>query len=242
MATVLPEVLLATWQASALTALVFAGVGNPFARFYLHLHIALIPIAAVLAAALCIFGQFPSYKSAAVRAPIVASAAKVQSVSPGLQEAILARELEIRRQSETLALAAFYEAGLEGDSGMLAVMCVILNRVEDPRFPSSIRNVVYQRAGTYHQFSFLNPVGLHAGARGRGATLPGRGKGLTLANRARRAARGLLQGDMRCPHALRGIVFYLNPEYVRPAVLKAWHRKRDPFVRIGSHVFWLESA
>ena len=242
MVSILPEVLLATWQAATLTALVFAGIGNPVARCYLRFHIAFIPTAILIAAAFWALTQFSVYRSAALPPDaIVAPTVRAKVVSRETQDAILAKEIDIHRQAETLALAAFHEAAYEGDAGMLAVMCVILNRVEDERFPETVRGVVYQRAGRLHQFSFLNPAGLHAGARGRGARLPDRGRGLKLANRARRAARGLMRGDTRCPHALRDIVFYLNPDYVRPAVLKAWHRRRAPFVRIGSHLFWVEA-
>jgi N-acetylmuramoyl-L-alanine amidase len=43
-----------------------------------------------------------------------------------------------------VALAMYWEARGEGHRGMLAVGSVVLNRVEDDRFPSSVCGVVYQ--------------------------------------------------------------------------------------------------
>jgi spore germination cell wall hydrolase CwlJ-like protein len=43
-----------------------------------------------------------------------------------------------------VALAMYWEARGEGHRGMLAVGSVVLNRVEDDRFPNSVCGVVYQ--------------------------------------------------------------------------------------------------
>lgn len=43
-----------------------------------------------------------------------------------------------------VALAMYWEARGEGHQGMLAVGSVVLNRVEDDRFPNSVCGVVYQ--------------------------------------------------------------------------------------------------
>ena len=50
-----------------------------------------------------------------------------------------------------LANVALCEASVEGRVGMLAVMDVVLNRVNHPRFPDTIEDVVYQR----HQFECI---------------------------------------------------------------------------------------
>lgn len=47
-----------------------------------------------------------------------------------------------------LALAMYWEARGEGRHGMLAVGSVVLNRVEDHRFPNSVCGVVYQGGET----------------------------------------------------------------------------------------------
>ena len=52
-------------------------------------------------------------------------------------------------ESQMLMKMAMAEAGAEGVDGKAMVMAVILNRVEDPRFPDSIEGVIFQE----HQFS-----------------------------------------------------------------------------------------
>lgn len=47
-----------------------------------------------------------------------------------------------------LALAMYWEARGEGRPGMLAVGSVVMNRVEDHRFPDSVCGVVYQGGET----------------------------------------------------------------------------------------------
>ena len=47
-----------------------------------------------------------------------------------------------------LALAMYWEARGEGHRGMLAVGSVVLNRVEDDRFPDTVCGVVYQGGET----------------------------------------------------------------------------------------------
>ena len=47
-----------------------------------------------------------------------------------------------------VALAMYWEARGEGHRGMLAVGSVVLNRVEDDRFPNSVCGVVYQGGET----------------------------------------------------------------------------------------------
>lgn len=51
----------------------------------------------------------------------------------------------------TLAEAAYYEARNQDDVGVVAVMRVILNRVEHKRWPSTIKEVVYNNC----QFSYV---------------------------------------------------------------------------------------
>ena len=44
---------------------------------------------------------------------------------------------------ELLARLVQCEAGGEGDNGMRAVASVVMNRVRSPRFPNTVRDVVY---------------------------------------------------------------------------------------------------
>lgn len=52
-------------------------------------------------------------------------------------------------EAQMLMKIAQAEAGCDGKDGMAMVMAVVLNRVEDDRFPDSIEGVIYQE----HQFS-----------------------------------------------------------------------------------------
>lgn len=57
-----------------------------------------------------------------------------------------------QRQIECLARNAYFEARGEGIAGMQAVSHVVMNRVEDNRFPSTPCEVIYQRK----QFSWTS--------------------------------------------------------------------------------------
>lgn len=52
-------------------------------------------------------------------------------------------------EAQMLMKIAQAEAGCDGKDGMAMVMAVVLNRVEDDRFPDSIEEVIFQE----HQFS-----------------------------------------------------------------------------------------
>ncbi len=58
----------------------------------------------------------------------------------------------INKEDRDLMLrCAFAEGGNQGEDGMWLIMSVIMNRVENPNFPNSIREVIYQP----HQFSVV---------------------------------------------------------------------------------------
>ena len=48
------------------------------------------------------------------------------------------------RAPECLALNMYHEARGQGTAGLFAVSAVVLNRVNDPRFPNSVCEVIYQ--------------------------------------------------------------------------------------------------
>lgn len=54
---------------------------------------------------------------------------------------------------QTLLRVVEAEAGCEDENGKLLVANVVLNRVNSPRFPSSVKEVVYQATGGKIQFS-----------------------------------------------------------------------------------------
>lgn len=58
-------------------------------------------------------------------------------------------------QLKCLAVNAYHEARGEGVDGIKAVTNVVLNRVEDPRFPDTPCETVYQKTGRVCQFSWV---------------------------------------------------------------------------------------
>lgn len=58
-------------------------------------------------------------------------------------------------QSDIDLLARLIQAEAQGESytAKVAVGAVVLNRIEDPRFPKSISSVIYEKFGPYYQFT-----------------------------------------------------------------------------------------
>lgn len=117
-----------------------------------------------------------------------------------------------------VALAMYWEARGEGQEGMLAVGSVVLNRVEDDRFPDSACGVVYQGGETPPcQFSWWcdgksdRPTHEAAWARSLGL------------------AHELLTARPNDPTG--GALFFHSASMQAP-----WRRERT--ARIGNHVFY----
>lgn len=60
------------------------------------------------------------------------------------------------KEIDCLAKNIYHEASGEPTEGKIAVTQVVLNRLKDPRFPSSICQVVYEKKGNVHQFSWTS--------------------------------------------------------------------------------------
>lgn len=58
-------------------------------------------------------------------------------------------------QIDCMARNAVYEAGNQGDRGMIAVTQVVMNRTRDDRFPSTPCGVIHQKRGKVCQFSWV---------------------------------------------------------------------------------------
>ena len=56
---------------------------------------------------------------------------------------------------ELMALNVYHEARGEPLHGQLAVMRVVINRINDPRFPNTIHGVILQRNNNMCQFSWV---------------------------------------------------------------------------------------
>lgn len=101
------------------------------------------------------------------------------------------------------------EAGGETRRGKVAVGAVVVNRVKDPRFPSTIRGVIYEP----NQFA---TGALNRFPRPTDASIE--------------AAIAALRGE----DPTRGALFFYNPDLARTT---QWWANRPNRVRIGNHVF-----
>ena len=125
------------------------------------------------------------------------------------------------RAVDCLTAAVYYEARSESDEGERAVAQVVLNRVRDPAFPSSICGVVYQGStrSTGCQFSFTcdgsmnHPIQPTAWAR------------------ARAVATGALAGLVYAPV---GSATFYHADYVSPW----WASSMKQVASIGAHIFY----
>ena len=114
---------------------------------------------------------------------------------------------------DLLARLITAEAGGEPYEGQVAVGAVVINRVKSPKFPNSIREVIYQKG----QFSSL-------------PKLPG----IVPTQSARRAAQEALNG--KDPSG--GALYFYNPDLASPEGKRFFTTSGlRVTVRIGNHVF-----
>ena len=112
--------------------------------------------------------------------------------------------------------ARLVHAEAEGETfeGQVAVAATVLNRVKDPRYPDTLREVILQVWNGYYQYS---PV------------LDGR-INCRAGESAYRAVRAALRGIDPC----KGATGFYNPA----ATDDRWVRSRTVTVTIGNHVFF----
>lgn len=128
-------------------------------------------------------------------------------------DTVLSRGNFSREDLYLLARAIYAEARGESFTGQVAVGAVILNRLESPDFPKSIREVIMQRNKSTYQFS---PV-----ADGSINLEPDK----TAINAA---AQALLGWD-----PTNGALFFYNPHIASDK----WIKTLPVMARIGNHVF-----
>jgi hypothetical protein len=137
------------------------------------------------------------------------------------QKVLTARQVRLAEQS-CLARAVYFEARSETELGQLAVAQVILNRVKNPNYPSSICDVVFQGADRLNscQFSFAcdgapdNPK-----------------SGDSWAQAQRVAARALSGGNQ--VQVISTATNY-HADYVKPR----WSSSLNRLIKIGRHIFY----
>ena len=130
--------------------------------------------------------------------------------------------LDSYRALNCLTSAIYYEAGSEPEEGQRAVAQVVLNRVRNPAWPTSVCGVIYQgseRADYRCQFTFSCD-----GSMMRVADTAGWA-------RARRIAAQALAGMVYRPV---GLATYYHTLAVRPE----WAGAMRPVAVIGAHIFY----
>ncbi len=147
--------------------------------------------------------------SIAVAAPAAAFLATTQSADDGT------------RAIDCLTAAVYYEARSQTDDGQRAVAQVVVNRVRDPAFPSSVCGVVYQGShrATGCQFSFTCDGSLYRPLQP------------AAWNHAHAVAISALSGSVYAP--VGSAVFY-HADYVNPW----WAGSMSRIVQIGAHIFY----
>jgi len=120
---------------------------------------------------------------------------------------------------QCLARAMYFEARGESVAGQAAVGEVVLNRVDDPRFPDTICGVVHQSNARGCQFSWT--------CDGRADRV----RNTAAYGRVAKVARALLDG---APRALTDGATYFHTPAVRPS----WSRRFTRTAKIGQHIFY----
>ena len=121
------------------------------------------------------------------------------------------REVINITNEELLLLSKLVTGEARGESyeGQVAVAVVVINRVKDPRFPNTIKDVIYQK----NAFSVVKDGSIN----------------LQPTESAYSAAKDALYGNDPTNKA----IYFWNPDI---ATCK-WIRKLNPYLRIGNHVF-----
>jgi hypothetical protein len=129
--------------------------------------------------------------------------------------------LALGRAQECLAQAVWYEAASESEAGQRAVAQVVLNRVANPAWPSSVCGVVYQGSerSTGCQFTFTCDGSL------------ARRPGGPSWERAQRIASEALAGSVYAPV---GLATHYHTLWVNPY----WAGTLDHIGTIGAHRFY----
>lgn len=112
---------------------------------------------------------------------------------------------------ELLLLSKLVTGEARGESyeGQVAVAAVVINRVRDPRFPNSIKDVIYQK----NAFSVVNDGSIN----------------LEPTESAYSAAQDALHGNDPTNNA----IYFWNPDIATCN----WIKTLNPYMRIGNHVF-----
>jgi spore germination cell wall hydrolase CwlJ-like protein len=131
------------------------------------------------------------------------------------------RQPDLQRAVDCLTQAVYYEAATESAEGQRAVAQVVINRVRDPRYPSSVCGVVYQGSErrTGCQFTFTCDGAL------------ARKPDPFLFARARMVAVAALSGRVE---SLVGLATHYHTKQVVPY----WRTDLVKLRTVGAHIFY----
>ena len=166
-------------------------------------------------------GRLLADLSQARAAPVASAAAHLPTtVAPFILQAISSQERE--RAVHCLTDAVYYEAAHEPADGQRAIAQVVLNRVRDRHFPTSICGVVYQgwERRTGCQFSFA----CDGSIRRRPADA-------TTWTRLRTISEQALGGYV---DKAVGTATHYHADYVKPA----WIKTVSQTAEVGRHIFY----
>lgn len=132
----------------------------------------------------------------------------------GLENKRLNPNFELNKE-EIYLLAKLIHAEARGESiqGQIAVGAVILNRIKNPKFPKTIKEVIFQQTGHVFQFSPVEDGSIN----------------LEPDLDAWRAARAAIRGE----DPTRGSLFFYNPDIATDR----WIKTLPVSTVIGNHVF-----
>ena len=139
------------------------------------------------------------------------------------------------RSSECLALNMYHEARGQGIAGELAVSAVVLNRVNDKRYPNTICEVVEQgptRASWQNpkvRYPIKNRCQFSWFCDGKSDTP----RNKKIYNRMYSLAEGILNNEISFLDITGGATHY-HADYVSPA----WAKTKTKTVEIQDHIFY----
>jgi hypothetical protein len=140
-----------------------------------------------------------------------------------MQERLRYADADLRREHRCLALNVYFESKGEPIVGQMAVAAVTLNRLDHPRYPKTICDVVWQGIGYGRSCQF-------SWACDRRRDVPVEDKAWQRAQQIAYRAMFVDPGD-----PTDGAI-YFHANYVRPS----WSYEKQRIVRIGRHIFYAD--
>ena len=139
-----------------------------------------------------------------------------------ITDSIKAKDIKLSQDIKCLAVNIYHEARGESIEGKNAVAQVVLNRTNDNRFPDNVCEVVYQKRGKIHQFSWTK-------------NLDAKITDSKMWNESLEIARNALINQIAHTGIKDSNALYYHANYVHPK----WH-KNNLVASIGKHLFYSE--